>query len=178
MVLTTRFKVLAAVAAAVLAYVVATTPEPQGATSEAAAPRASPAPSAGVAPRAAAVPDRAGDLLLRLARRVADARAASVMFGRHTWYVAPPPPPPRPAPVYVAPPPSAPPLPFAVIGSYARQGDGTVYFLTRGDRVFDVRVGDTIDDTYSVDGAANGRLMLTYRPLKIAQSLAIGEAAN
>jgi hypothetical protein len=78
--------------------------------------------------------------------------------------VAPPPPPP----------PTAPPLPFTVMGSYARAGTPTVYFLTRGDRVFDVHVGDTIDNTYSVDGAANGLLTLTYKPLNIQQTLAVG----
>jgi hypothetical protein len=74
------------------------------------------------------------------------------------------------------PPPSAPPLPFAAMGSYARGTDSTVYFLTRGDRVFDVRVGDTIDNLYSVDGAENGQLKLTYKPLNIQQSLAIGDS--
>jgi len=78
--------------------------------------------------------------------------------------VAPPPPPA----------PTAPPLPFGVMGSYARPGDAPVYFLTRGDRVFDVRVGDTIDHTYSVDSATNGQLLFTYLPLKIQQSLALG----
>jgi hypothetical protein len=179
MIITTRSRVLIAVAAAVLVYVLATTPEPQLPVSEAAAPHAASA-AASAAPRLAqAGPDRAGELLVRLAQRVADAKAASVLFGRHSWYVPPPPPPPPPAPVYVAPPPpSAPPLPFTAIGSYARKGDSAVYFLTRGDRVFDVRVGDTIDNTYSVDGAANGQLMLTYKPLKIPQTLAIGDAAN
>jgi hypothetical protein len=62
------------------------------------------------------------------------------------------------------------------MGSSARAGEGTVYFLIRGDRVFDVHVGDTIDNTYSVDGAANGQLTLTYTPLNIQQSLAIGDS--
>ena len=62
------------------------------------------------------------------------------------------------------------------MGSYARPGDATVYFLTRDDRVFDVHVGDTIDNTYSVDGVANGQLLLTYKPLNIQQTLPLGDA--
>jgi hypothetical protein len=62
------------------------------------------------------------------------------------------------------------------MGSYAHPGDATVYFLTRGDRVFDVHVGDTIDGTYSVDGAANGQLQLTYKPLNIQQTLPLGDS--
>jgi hypothetical protein len=193
MVINTRSKVLIAVAVAVLGYVIVTTPDPEAPASAAAAPRArgaaagagfgtgagaGTAASTGSARRAApATAERAGDLLDRMARRVADAKAATVLFGRHSWYVAPPPPPPPPPPVYVAPPPpQAPPLPFSVMGSYARTGDSTVFFLTRGDRVFDVRVGDTIDGTYSVDGAANGLLTLTYKPLNIPQTLPIGDS--
>ncbi|MGB8326919.1 MAG: hypothetical protein WCE48_05000, partial [Steroidobacteraceae bacterium] len=61
-----------------------------------------------------------------------------------------------------------------VMGHYARPGDATVYFLTRGDRVFDVRVGDTIDNTYSVDSATDDQLLLTYKPLNIQQALPLG----
>ena len=39
----------------------------------------------------------------------------------------------------------------------------------------DVKVGDTLDNTYSVDGVKSGRLLLTYMPLKIQQSLAVGD---
>jgi hypothetical protein len=35
-------------------------------------------------------------------------------------------------------------------------------------------VGDVIDNTYSVDGAQNERLQLTYLPLKIRQEIAVG----
>jgi hypothetical protein len=62
------------------------------------------------------------------------------------------------------------------MGRYAHPGDATVYFLTRDDRVFDVHIGDTIDNIYSVDGVANGQLLLTYKPLNIQQSLALGDS--
>ena len=168
---TTRLKVLCAVAAAVGVYIVASRPD---ATPVAPVDTvAVPAGSRGAAPQGA-VPHESGNLLTRIARRVAESKAVESLFHSHSWYVAPPPPPPAPVVVVKPPPPTAPPLPFSVMGSYAHPGDATVYFLTRGDRVFDVRVGDTIDNTYSVDSAANGQLQLTYKPLNIKQSLPLG----
>jgi hypothetical protein len=111
--------------------------------------------------------------MARLAHRVAESKAVEALFHTQSWYVAPPPPPPAPVVVVVPPPPTAPPLPFSVMGSYARPGDAKVYFFTRGDRVFDVHIGDTIDNTYSVDSEANGVLTLTYKPLNIQQTLAV-----
>jgi hypothetical protein len=67
--------------------------------------------------------------------------------------------------------PTAPPLPFKYMGSYAPDGEATVFFLTRADRVYDVRVGETVDDTYSVDGYNGSQLLLTYKPLNIQQQL-------
>jgi hypothetical protein len=176
MVLTKRFKLLCAVAAAIAVYLLASAPD--ASTTTAVAPR-SESGRTSTAPVRRNVSSTSGPdasaLLARLSRRVSDDRAAPALFHSQSWYVAPPPPPPAP---YVEPPPppppTAPPLPFNVMGSYARPGDVTVYFLTRGDRVFDVRVGDTIDHMYSVDGAANGQLLLTYLPLKIQQTLAVG----
>lgn len=102
------------------------------------------------------------------------ASVSTDLFRSHSWYVPPPPPPKAKA----APPPAptAPPLPFAVMGSYATGGGKPVYFLVRGDRVYDAHVGDVIDNTYSVDGVSNGQLNFTYLPLKQRQSLPIGGA--
>ena len=178
MVLTTRFKVLCAVAAAVGIYIVTSSPDPTTATSGAAAAvtrgdaaeRPDRLAAAGVRPAA----HDTGNLLTRLAHRVTESSAVAALFHTQSWYVPPPPPPPAPVVAVVPPSPTAPPLPFSVMGSYARPGDSAVFFLTRGDRVFDVHVGDTIDDTYSVDSYANGQLTLTYKPLKIQQTLAVG----
>jgi hypothetical protein len=110
-----------------------------------------------------------------LSDRIVKDTAAASLFSPHSWYVAPPPPPPAPV-VYQPPPaPTAPPLPFAFMGSYRSQGGGAIYYLTAGDRVYDVKVGDTLDNTYSVDGVKSGQLLLTYMPLKIQQSLAVGD---
>jgi hypothetical protein len=107
--------------------------------------------------------------------RIVKDTAAASLFSPQSWYVAPPPPPPAPV-VYQPPPaPTAPPLPFAFMGSYRTQGGGAVYYLTAGDRVYDVKVGDTLDNTYSVDGVKSGQLLLTYMPLKIQQSIAVGD---
>jgi len=179
MVLTTRFKVLCAVAAAVGVYILASAPDPNAPVTAEPAPQAE---NPGAAqptsiPHGAVRPaNRDGQgLLARLAHRVTESKTVEALFHSQSWYIAPPPPPPPPpAPVMAPPPPTAPPLPFTVMGSYARPGDATVYFFTRGDRVFDVHIGDTIDNTYSVDSVANGQLVLTYKPLNIQQMLPIG----
>ncbi len=180
MVLTRRFKILCALAIAVGVYIVLSGPSQDTTPIAAPAERGPRAVSTVAAPSAAArsaVPTgtaSGGNLLTRLAHRVAESKAVEALFHTQSWYVAPPPPPPAPVVVVAPPPPTAPPLPFTVMGSYTRPGDPTVYFLTRGDRVFDVHIGDTIDNTYSVDGEANGELVLTYKPLNIKQALALG----
>jgi hypothetical protein len=116
--------------------------------------------------------------LLQLAHRVADPAAAGALFASHSWYVPPPPPPPAPvvtAPV-VPPKPTAPPLPFSYMGSYTPSGSPAVFFLTSGEKVYDVHVGDTIDNTYSVDAFTNGQLVFTYKPLNQQQQLPTGGA--
>jgi hypothetical protein len=116
--------------------------------------------------------------LLLVAHRVADQTAAGALFAAHSWYVPPPPPPPAPvvtAPV-VPPKPVAPPLPFTYMGSYTPNGSPAVFFLTNGDKVYDVHLGDTIDNTYSVDAFSNGQLVFTYKPLNQQQQLSTGGA--
>ena len=180
MVLTKRIKVLLALAAAIGVYVVVSSPDGSSTTATQADPgntRTSAAPASAVSH--GAVRERSpdsGNLLVRLAHRVATSQMVDSLFHTQSWYVAPPAPPPAPVVVVAPPPPTAPPLPFTVMGSYAHPGDSTVYFLTRGDRVFDVHIGDTIDNTYSVDGAANGQLQLTYKPLNIQQTLPLGDS--
>jgi hypothetical protein len=51
-----------------------------------------------------------------------------------------------------------------------------VYFLSRGDRVIDVRVGDRIDSIYQLESAVGGQLVFVYLPLDIRQTLAAGGA--
>ena len=82
-------------------------------------------------------------------------------------YKVKPEPPPKPV---------APPLPFTYMGSYAPNGAKPVFFLTQGDRVYDVHIGDTLDGTYSVDAFNNGALVFTYKPLNQQQQLTTGGA--
>ena len=174
-----RIKILAGVALAILAYIVLTpegsqTVEP-AAGSHGAGEKAVPAPRRETSRGS----DRKARSLLadlNLTDRLVKDTVAGALFAARSWYVAPPPPPPGPPPVAVAPPPpSAPPLPFAFMGSYKSQDGYPTFFLTAGDRVYDVKVGDTLDNTYSVDGVRAGQLLLTYMPLQIQQSLAVGD---
>jgi hypothetical protein len=113
--------------------------------------------------------------LFAAARRTADASNAGELFASRTWYTPPPPPPPPPPAAVVAP--TAPPLPFRFLGAYSDGGGPTVYFVTRDDRVYDVKPGDTIDQTYSVDAIRDGNLVFTYKPLNVQQLLPLGDGS-
>jgi hypothetical protein len=105
---------------------------------------------------------------------------ASALFAQHTWAVLrpvkvpPPPPPALPPPPPPPPEPTAPPFPFTFVGSFAPEGDRPVFFLARGDRVVDARVGDRLDGVYQLESAAGGQLVFVYLPLNIRQNLAAG----
>jgi hypothetical protein len=107
--------------------------------------------------------------------RVARTGKYSNLFEEHSWYTPPPPPPARKAPPPVHREPTAPPLPYELLGSYEQAGSKTLYFLVKGDRVYDVTIGTVLDGTYSVDGVTNGQLMFTYLPLQTSQGLRLGE---
>jgi hypothetical protein len=95
-------------------------------------------------------------------------------FATKSWYVPPPPPPPaKPEP---PPKPTAPPLPFAYLGRYDDPGKPTVIWLLRGDRLYTVSEGDSIDAIYHIDLVAKGRIELTYLPLQQKQVLQTGES--
>jgi len=113
----------------------------------------------------------AASALFAAAKRTADASRASDLFAAKSWYTPPPPPPP-PAPTPEAAP-TAPPLPYTFLGSYTNADKETVYFLSRDDRVYDVKSGDTLDQVYSV-GVEGEQLVFTYKPLNVRQSLPLG----
>jgi hypothetical protein len=107
--------------------------------------------------------------------RVVAPTHAPALFAQHSWYVPPPPgPPPPPAQPPPPPDPTAPPFPYTFVGSFAPQGDLPVFFLSRGDRVIDARVGDRLDGVYQFESASGGQLVFVYLPLNIRQSLAVG----
>lgn len=113
----------------------------------------------------------------KLARPTPEAEAQDV-FAPRSWFVPPPPPPPAP-PVEPAPPPppSAPPLPFTYLGRFQESPQRLVVFLVRNDRIYAVTEGDVIDNTYRVEGITAGQLALTYLPLNIRQTIAVGESS-
>ncbi len=90
------------------------------------------------------------------------------LFKTKSWYV--PPPPPKPGP---PPPPMPPPLPFKYLGKLLEEGQLTV-FLTNQDRNYAVKTGDTIEGSYRVDRVETQRVLFTYLPLNMQQTLAIG----
>jgi len=116
---------------------------------------------------------------VELERLASRARAATTgnVFNDRSWgpleaeearrNVPPPPPPP---------PPQAPPLPFTFMGKLIDDGK-TIVFLTKADRNYVVRMGDTIDGTYRVDEIGEQSMTLTYLPLESKQSLAVGSPA-
>ncbi len=182
--LTLRAKTLIGIALACAAYTVlvpdnSATVEPARDTSGAAA-NGGPA-SAAHAPhviKPAAGARKAGvmNASLHPSERIVPDKAAGALFAAQSWYVAPPPPPPAPPGPNLPPPaPAAPPLPFVFMGSYKSEDGASTYFLTAGDRVYDVKVGDNLDNTYSVDDVKSGQMLLTYMPLNIQQSLSVGE---
>ena len=177
--LTLRAKVLIGVALACSAYVVLT-PQTSGTVEPAREPNGEAANVTRtphlIKPASEARKARAMNASLHLADRIVKDTAANALFSAQSWYVAPPAPPPAAPAAYQPPPaPTAPALPFVFMGSYKSEGGGSTYFLTAGDRVYDVKVGDTLDNTYSVDGVKSGQLLLTYMPLKIQQSIAVGD---
>jgi len=173
--LTRRSKWLTGIAALVVAYVVFGPKD-----SDSVEPTRSSASPAARAPHAAAASASTpvAHSLLALAHRVAEQSASGSLFAVHSWYVAPPPPPPVAASTAPVEPvqPVAPPLPFTYMGSYAPSGAKPVFFLTQGDRVYDVHIGDTLDGTYTVDSFTNGQLIFTYKPLNTQQQLTTGGA--
>lgn len=115
--------------------------------------------------------ESAGLNLEKLQRAPAE-DAATDLFAAKSWYVPPPPPKPM-----SPPPPSAPLLPFAYMGKLIEDGQTTV-FLTKQDRNYVVKTGDTIDGTYKVEEVSARILTLTYLPLNIKQTLMIGGDNN
>ena len=174
MTLTKRSKLLTGIAALIAAYVIFG-PKDSDSVAPARAAAATGAHAAHAPTTQVSQP--VARSLLALAHRVVDQAAAGSLFATHSWYVAPPPPPVTVVEAPAPPPkPTAPPLPFTYMGSYAPNGSKPVFFLTQGDRVYDVHIGDTLDNTYTVDAFNNGALTFTYKPLNQQQQLTTGGA--
>jgi hypothetical protein len=73
-----------------------------------------------------------------------------------------------------APPPTAPALPFAFIGKLD-DAERLRVFLMRDEKIYTVTVGDVIDGTYRVERIGGSEMVLTYLPLKVTQTLSVGD---
>lgn len=90
----------------------------------------------------------------------------SDMFPAQNWT---PPPPKASAPAA----PSAPPLPFSFAGRYT-EGNTVTVFLTEGNQMYRVRLGDLLKNTYRVEKIEQASISFTYLPLGISQNLPTG----
>lgn len=118
------------------------------------------------------------ELLSKIELQHREKGRVSDVFNQTSWYVAPPPPPKSlepPPPPPPPPAPVAPQLPFTYLGRYGDSDTRTV-ILSKGEKVYTVTVGETIENTYRVEKFSPGAVNLTYLPLNILQTLRTGEA--
>ncbi|WP_258911164.1 hypothetical protein [Pseudomonas putida] len=71
--------------------------------------------------------------------------------------------------------PTAPELPFQFIGRMGNDDDLQI-FLQSGEKLYVVRQGDVIEDTYRLDRVSASELSLVYLPLHQSQTLSVGSA--
>jgi hypothetical protein len=111
------------------------------------------------------------DRLGRRARPPEAPRAASdpPLFAVQSWQPPPPPAPPPRGPVE----PQAPPFPYTYMGGLT-DDNGRTAFFNRGDRVLNVRVGDTVDGRFRVDHLDESSMTVTYVPLNQSAQVALG----
>ena len=114
---------------------------------------------------AAAVDDTKLDLARLHREEVTEVKAD--LFAAKSIY---PEPPPVPAPVAVAP--SAPSLPFSFIGKFI-DGEVVTVFINKNNQDYSVRLNDVVDNTYRVEKISDDRVVFTYLPLDIQQTLNI-----
>ncbi|WP_288376849.1 hypothetical protein [uncultured Pseudomonas sp.] len=70
---------------------------------------------------------------------------------------------------------SAPALPFQFVGRLDDRDDLQI-FLQNGEKLYVVRQGDVIEDTYRLDRVSASELSLVYLPLHQSQTLSVGSA--
>lgn len=71
--------------------------------------------------------------------------------------------------------PTAPPMPFQFIGKLNDRADLQV-FLQNGEKIYVVRKGDVIDETWRIEGISEVELSFVYLPLHLSQTLSVGSA--
>jgi len=96
-------------------------------------------------------------------------------FASLSW-VAPPPPPPKPLVVVAAPPaaPVAPPLPFAFVGLVEKGTPKPQAFLSKGDELLVVAMGDLLDGgNYRVDAVSPTQIVFVHLPTNTRQVITL-----
>ena len=109
---------------------------------------------------------------------IKDLSPAGDLFAARSWKAAPPLASVTEKPVNVAPVvqvPTAPPMPFQFIGRIDDRTDLQV-FLQNGEKIYVVRKGDVIDETWKIEGISDLELSLVYLPLHLSQTLSVGSA--
>jgi hypothetical protein len=92
-------------------------------------------------------------------------RTASDLFSVHSWM-------PKLKPSAAAAPvaPTAPPLPFRFAGQFYRDS-GTEVYLARGEEIFPVKEGDTLDGQYKVEAVTGSEVRFLHVPSGMAQTM-------
>jgi hypothetical protein len=119
------------------------------------------APAKGKTPGAAAASSAAAVMPIK------DLSPAGDLFASRSW---------KPAPVLGTPEvqvPTAPPLPFQFVGRLADRSDLQV-FLQDGEKIYVVRKGDVIDETWRIERISDVEMSVVYLPLHLAQTLSVG----
>lgn len=116
------------------------------------------------APVAAAKPERPSGFLAALPQRDAIGRPQGELFGPRSWAPAAAAVAAREAVVEAPAKPSAPPFPYK-IGGVVAAGDGTRVVLTKGDRAFEVSIGQTLEEGFRLESIAPHALKFVYVPL-------------
>ena len=106
-------------------------------------------------------------------RALVEHGAASDPFAPKGWVPPPPPPPPpAPAPPPEPPPaPTAPPVPFKFIGQFEDKSSKPAAFITKGDALFVVHVGDVVESNYRIESFSSAQVVVTYLPLQQRQTI-------
>jgi hypothetical protein len=128
------------------------------------------APAKGKAPGAAATSSAAAVVPIK------DLSPAGDLFASRSWKPAPVLGTVIEQPVAVTPEvqvPTAPPLPFQFVGRLADRSDLQV-FLQDGEKIYVVRKGDVIDETWRIERISDVEMSVVYLPLHLAQTLSVG----
>jgi hypothetical protein len=109
-------------------------------------------------------------------RQIKDLSPAGDLFAARSWKAAPTlavviEQPVNFTPVVQAP--SAPPMPFQFVGRLDDRTDLQV-FLQNGEKIYVVRKGDVIDETWRIEGISDVELSFVYLPLHLSQTLSVG----